>query len=198
MIFHDDFEAADDRGWTHAAFAKGLGDPWVHGASKNPACGQGTRCWATSLDGNYLACQEAALTSPVLDLSACAVGAKVRVSFAQWFQFEGFAENSYFDGGFIQISKDGGLTWAVLPLPGPDPPYLGRSGVSDNACMSVLDPLKGKMIWSDKKTAAWKPASFAVPADFMTKSFRVRLVFGADNHDFARGWLIDDFAVEVL
>jgi hypothetical protein len=194
-ILQDGFEGADDRGWTHAALEAKLGDPWLRGAARNPACHGGTACWASGLDGTYPNCQEAALVSPVVDLSACDAAATVRVSWWQWMSFEPFAEGTYFDSGLVQISRDGGATWSYLPAPGPEPPYVGTCGTHDDGCGSPLPFVRGQRVWSDQKLASWREAHVDVPAAYRTKQFRVRFVFASDFKMASRGWLIDDLAI---
>lgn len=197
-VFHDAFEDGDNHGWTHKALVAKLADPWVRGASQAPTCHEGGKCWTTGLSGPYAACVEGELASPVIDLGACASSAKLRVSFWQWQEIEGFAENRYFDGGFVQISKDAGVTWASLPTAAQlQPPYIGTSGVYDQ-CPAFLAPLSGQKIWADKINNTWKQAHFDLPADYITKQFRLRFVFGADIHDGGRGWIIDDFSIAVM
>ena len=105
---------------------------------------------------------------------------KLRVSFWQWQEIEGFAENRHFDGVFVQISKDAGATWASLPTAAQlQPPYIGTSGVYDQ-CPAFLAPLSGQKIWADKINNTWKQAHFHLPADYITKQFRLRFVFRAD------------------
>jgi len=197
-LFIDSFEAGDDHGWTHKLLVPKLADPWVRGTSVAPSCHDGTKCWTTGLVGPYAPCIEGELASPVIDLSACASTAKIRVSFWQWQEIEGFAENRYFDGGFLQISKDSGATWASLSAAAMlQPPYIGTSGVYDQ-CPAFLAPLSGQKIWADKVNNSWKQAHFDLPAEYLTKGFRLRFVFGADIHDGGRGWMIDEFSVNAM
>ncbi len=195
LLFHDDFEQTDERDWTHAAVEAGLADPWVRGVAAGPACHAGSSCWSTGLSGDYQNCTEAGLISPTIDLAACTSTSSIEVSWWQWVSLETFDEGTYFDSALVQLSRDGGATWAYLPSPGPEPAYLGTCGIHDDGCGSDLPLLRGQSVWSDHALASWQLAHFAVPADYLTSAFRVRFVFGSDFKEGSRGWLIDDFAV---
>jgi hypothetical protein len=199
-FLRDDFESGDDGGWSHAKLEPQMGDPWVRGSAVAPGCHGGERCWTVSLMGDYANCQEAALTSPPVDLSACAAGGPVQVAWWQWIQTDPFAEGKYWDSGLVQISRDDGATWDYLAAtPGPQPPYTGVSMTHDDGCKTSLPYISGKRVWTERAPAlaTWHQASFVVPDTHRTARFRVRFVFGSDFRVTGRGWLIDDLTVGV-
>lgn len=114
-----DFEAGP-QGFTHDVMdgvrADWPLDGWEHGRATwgPPSCAGGAGCWGTHLDDNYVQCQRAGLTSPAIDLAACA-DAEVVVVFDTWYAFwsgriEGF---DYADGGTVEASAAGG-GWRVV------------------------------------------------------------------------------------
>lgn len=112
VIFYDDFETADDHGWTHS----GANDTWQHGA---PTSGPGSafggaKVWATNLAGNYNASANASLVSPPISLAGVSNAA---LQFAQWYDFE-----TGWDFGYVEVSSNGGSTWAQVA-----PPVSGKN-----------------------------------------------------------------------
>ena len=115
IILEEDFET-DDGGFVVSIFDDTVTEgpaSWAWGTpSATPGPGaahSGTNVWATNLTGNYNNYERSRLTSPVIDLSDY-VGSSIIVSFWQWMDTE---SNSY-DWGAVEVSKDGGTTWATV------------------------------------------------------------------------------------
>ncbi len=197
-VYENGFESQDDAGWTHLALEPGLGDPWAHGVALTaPVCHGGQSCWMTGTEAVHATCQEGALVSPALDLSRCAASGTLLVSYWQYLHTEPFAEDTYFDSGRLEISRDDGATWQALPDDSElEPPYVGTCGIHDDGCHSTLPFLSGQSVWADKMDS-WRQVSFRLPLDYRTAAFRLRFLFGSDFKEVRRGWLVDDLSIAV-
>lgn len=184
-------------------------DPWAHGTPSNAlGCASG-QCWATELSQNYAQCQRAALVSPVIDLSACAAQ-DVSVTFQHAYSFWSGAISSvsYYDGGVVEISKDGGSTWSVAgPYTYPGTVKINPQWTSSYACVAAsgfhVDQKPGFV----QAGTTWHKETIPIVAAYRTASFKVRFAFGSGvssqttNANTSRsatapGWHIDDVAIE--
>jgi len=146
------------------------GGNWEWGVpyeDKGPAR-SGRRVWATNLDGRYSDLTTSYLTLPDLDL-----GSWDRGTLEFWHVIR--AENS-FDGGQVQISRNGGLTYrAVEP----------RKGYSH----THLDVFNGPAF--SAANGGWE--NVEVPLDgFLGSVVSVRFAFASDENVNAEGWMLDD------
>jgi hypothetical protein len=187
-------------GWTHAAIdppASGSFDPWVVGI---PTAGPGScrgggatnQCWTTGLAGSYPTCQIAALTSPTLALAPCATSSfHVDIVFWQWHEFAQAAGSN--DGGFVEVSADGGATWTQIA---PVPAWDGSIDMSLTGCEGT-NYANGKQgfLGTDGR---WVQETIRVTPEYLTDLFSFRFVFGSDGATSGAGWFIDDVAVRVL
>jgi hypothetical protein len=209
-----DFEAGP-AGWTHDRMPEiadtGVNwrfDDWEHGTATNvgpAACHSGTGCWATRLDNYYIACQRAFLLSPPLDLSACA-GQDLRVTFQHAYDFwtDDWDEQTWFDGGIVELGTDG-ETWMA-------PPGLDLPGtIAINPDKGIYECIRTDDFYVDGRpgyvgaNAGWEPVEVAIPAALVTDGLLIRFAYSsgvsiesrsqnASNFSNA-GWYIDDLAV---
>ncbi len=211
-----DFESTDGA-FTHAAIDGATGgsfDAWSYGNAANALnCHSGTKCFATSLTGSYAQCQRAELRSPVMDLSSCAGAGSVQVTFWQAYDFLGYTDAAgvtYYDGGIIELSGDGGTTWMTAIL---SPPTVGnvsiaaaRGIVGQYTCPGPssfhVDAKSGFI----NKSAGWEAFEADVPPALRTNQFVFRFAYasGKSTADTATalsvskpGWHVDDVAVVV-
>ena len=93
-----------------------------------------------------------------------------------------------FDGGVIEVSTDGGATWADVSAFGIDPGYTGPLFIGSN------NPLAGRSAFSG--TNASFPVRGSAVLDFGTRlagrSVQLRFRLGTDAAVSATGWDIDD------
>jgi Zn-dependent metalloprotease len=127
------------------------------------------------------------LLSPVLQVGTD----PLTVTFSHAFDLEAFAPDFFFDGGVVEVSTDGGVTFQDVTAFGADPQYNGTiSSDFDN-------PLLGRPAYSS--TNASFPSSENVVLNFGTQfagqSVQLRFRIGTDFCCNAEGWLIDDIAV---
>ncbi len=194
LSFSTDFESGA-AGFTHDPTSGISGDdPWALGNPSGVTCHSGSKCWATNLSsGGYSNCQMAELISPVIDVSACAGSSLTpTLSFWHYYKFEAKSSGTWWDGGTLQISSDGGATWNdVTPTPG----YEGTINGSYGGCTPTPD-IGGHAGWSGTiPGGVWVQVSFDLPSQYRVATFRARWLFGADAGTTARGWFIDDVAV---
>jgi hypothetical protein len=211
-----DFESGP-QGWTHDVMddaesaAPGWPfDSWGQGTATNtPGCKSGA-CFATTPTQNYVQCGRAELRSPAIDLSKCASAASVTVTFQHAWQFwtGSYGGQTWFDGGVIEISGDGGQTWSAAP------------GVMTSGTIKI-NPERGGGFYAcvlpnnfyvDGKagftgaSSSWQTGTIAVPAALRTSQFMVRFAYASgvssstSNPDASRastgpGWHVDDVVV---
>lgn len=201
-----DFESGAG-GWVHAASDGATGswpfDPWVTGtASVGTACNAG-KCFGTELTRNYAQCQRASLSSPAIDLSACA-GKTVALVFQHAYAFwtGSYGGSTWFDGGVVEVSGDGS-TWQVAQGSYPGVVKINPDRGSSYACVlpsSFGVHNKQGFVGVLGTTAK---AELTLPSTAITATTRIRFSFAsgvssqttdADSSRSATapGWRIDD------
>jgi hypothetical protein len=105
-------------------------------------------------------------------------------------EFDTFGDN--FDGGVIELSTDGGMTWADVTTFGADPGYSGTVSLGGG------NPLEDRNAYTGRSTGF--PARQAVTLDFGTalagQMVQLRFRAGSDSCcSTASGWTIDDVTV---
>lgn len=187
-----DFESGE-QGFTHGTTYDGIEDPWAHGNPPDEECHSADNCFVTVLGANYSNCQSAELTSPLIDLSACA-GAEESVVLSFWhvYWFEPIWNEQWCDGGAVQLSGDDGATWVDVE---PAPAYTGEiEGIYSPNCDAFPDPeLLGHDAWSGSIDGnAWAEVTIGVEDELRTDEFRFRLLISSDRGAEERGWYVDD------
>ena len=130
------------------------------------------------------------LESPVLVVSA---DEALVVAIDHRYSIEGFPdfENALFDGGVIEVSKDGGASWQDVTEFGVDPGYIGPISVDfDN-------PLAGRMAFSGESPGYPDRQSLSLDFgnQFAGQNVMLRFRLGTDFIIGAPGWEIDNIAV---
>jgi len=172
-VYYTSFEDSAADGFTGQGGFE-IGEP-VYAFGPDP--GSGTSCWGTNLIGAYESSAYATLTSPVFDISDMA---SPIMQINHWYQIE-----SYYDGGNVKISTDGGATWVIL-LPEEDYPedivFTGNAGIPGEVAYS------GTTIGN-----FWHTVQFTLNASDSLVQFRFD--FGSDGSVAYAGWYIDDFVL---
>ncbi|HHE47214.1 MAG TPA: T9SS type A sorting domain-containing protein [Bacteroidetes bacterium] len=179
------FETDDDE-WTHYNIGDDWGDNWrlFEGTNCTPG---GTTCiklGANRNDEDYDSNLNCAIEIPEFH---------VEESMLLFFHHKMDAEISIqhegqaYDGGFVEISTDGGDEWDLLQPEeaggNPGYPYEIRHG-----SRNPLD--EGQEVWSGELDE-WTPALFDL-ADYAGQDVIVRFHFGSDAGTEGTGWWIDD------
>ena len=124
------------------------------------------------------------LTSPSLKVSAAG---PLAFTMRHRYQFE-FSGSNHYDGGVIEISSDGGMTWVDVNsvIPG----IYGTSTISNYA--GTLNPLAGRPGFGGSNGEFLVNQSFTFPASFNNKNVLIRFAVGTDDGGSLPGWDIDD------
>ncbi len=123
------------------------------------------------------------LTDRTLELDVPVGGT---LTFSTWFDIE-----EEWDYGFVEVSTDGGTTWA--PLAG----SITRTSTNPNGSTAWANSLVAGQSSTDAaitgSSGGWVDASFALPA---ASGVRVRFNYYTDEAVNGQGWFIDDVAVD--
>jgi len=204
-----DFEGSD-QGWTHRASDNAESqtswpfDPWTRGTATTITCPDG-ECWGSERNQNYAQCGRGELISPKIDLLACK-DATVSLVFTHAYAFWTGNVNGqdWFDGGIVEISKDGGATWEVPQAAYPGTVKILGSRGGYNCVLPNAFHVHGKSGFTEAQPA---PTAFEIeiPAASLTANMRVRFsqasgvstaVNGHAREGTAAGWRIDDLHFE--
>jgi hypothetical protein len=146
----------------------GNGD-WQWGEPQNgPPAWSGTNVWGTGLTGNYSDDTESFLELGPIDLTTWTAGALV---FQHWLDCE-----SFFDGGHVQISTDGGVQWTTIEPSG---------GYPSGFVLSLSDA------GFSGDSQGWQRIEFELSA-FLGQPVLLRWRFASDSGVTGPGWFIDD------
>jgi hypothetical protein len=187
ILYSSDFEDGAE-GWSH----EGLGDTWT--LSSNRANSGSRSFYAT--DPEMVSDQR--LQSPPINLPADASSLTLQFWNYQSMEDNELDENRCFDGGNLEISVDGGLTWQQLGGPPQDSSTLITDPHDGIIAMDHENPLSGRAAWcgdpQDWLNSVVKIDQYAGK----TAQFRFRL--GSDlsiGSEFGHeGWFVDDVVVQ--
>jgi hypothetical protein len=101
------------------------------------------------------------------------------------------APGAFFDGGVIEVSINGGVTWQDVTAFGVNPGY------PTTLVATGSNPIAGRMAFSGVSTGfpALQPLSLNFGTLFAGLSVQLRFRLGADDNTSFSGWIIDDVAV---
>ena len=162
------------------------------GAEGTPQMTMGAPLWSQSStrahtgsksyfgDGNPLsAC--AALTTPLLVPSSTS-----SLTFYSW---RDNLENTY-DGGIVEITTDGGVSWTKLAI---TPTYPGTFASDSYSCTNTPQPPAN--IGFTGSDTAWQGVYTSNLASFAGLSSEIRFNLGTDSGVSSTGWYLDDIQV---
>ena len=185
-LFSDDFEPQPEEGWTvdTAANANPASAPWT--PAPDPFAHSPVSSYVS--DATTLDLKDDRLVSPPLALPGAS-----RLAFWHRFEFEGG-----FDGGVLEVSTDGGATWADIETAGG---VFLAGGYNGAISPSYDNPLAGRPAWTaasgDLETMVRVEVDLGALAG---AEIRLRWRLGADSlvpgSLPGTGWWIDD--VELL
>ena len=173
----DDFESGQGS-WTHSGSTDlwELGQPT--GAVINSAASP-TNAWVTDLNAQYVNSATAYLFSPYFDFGTLI---NTSLKFKHWYS----TENSW-DGGRIDISTDGGVSWQILGV------FQDSTWYNDDIITS-----SGQPGWTGSSNG-WRDAYYPLDQlNGVSGLVQFRFVFTTDGLVVGGdGWGIDDFEIEV-
>lgn len=184
VALNEGFEAGAPN-WTHSA-AAGWTDEW-HLSTEIAHVGTTSyKCGNTGL-GDHANHQDARLTSPVVaSLPADAV-----LEF--WHQIESevssSSPDSAYDGGWVEISVDGGAFTTIFPTEG----YPKTTRYMASATRPYNGPVPGQPCYAGT-VSAWTLEQFDL-SSYAGNSVQLRWRFAADSASVNEGWYVDDVNV---
>ncbi len=179
--FQDNFETTY-YDWEHYTQATGTNDQWHRSTEDNYTVG-GEYSWkcGSSGTGGYNDDLYTALEGPQFSVPEDAW-----LTF--WHRMGAEDSNNYpgyaYDGGFVQISTDGGDSWDQIEPEG-GYPFLSRG---DSSHLPSETPLFSGDI-------TWTQVYFDL-ADFAGDEAIVRFVFASDGNTSGEGWYVDNVRIE--
>ncbi len=173
----EDFEGSGED-WTHSNITSGFSDEWhvetyrYHSSGHSwKFGGSGSATYGTSDDG--------ALYTP----SFC-IGAEGELTFWDWLAAEEESSTSAWDCALVEISTNGGGSWANLA------PVGGYSHAKNDNTSNPLPT--GTPCWSGSH--AWQLETFDLSA-YEGETAIVRFRFVSDGYVSEEGWYVDDVNV---
>lgn len=171
--YTQDFETGTN-GWTTG----GVNSTWEFGDPETAfidTANSGVNAWVTNLDGNYSVSEDSYVESPCLDFSALTADPVLR--FAGIFRTESCCDESWVD-----ISLDGGATWAKL----------GAAGEGTNWYNDAVDNF-----WNGTSGLAneWLTAEHLLDGAAGISDVKIRFMFSSDGSVQDEGFGLDDISI---
>lgn len=172
QLFFDDVESGN-AGWTINEITGAGAGPWI---VDNTASNSPTNSWF--VDNTNGPDKTVALESPVFTL-----GPNPSLRFFHQFDTEGG-----WDGGFVEISTDGGASWTQIA--GSDFVLNGYNSVLGT---NMNTDINGKEAWSGNSGGFIE--TIAHLGAFANSDVNIRFVFGQDDNTNSVGWWVDDIEI---
>jgi hypothetical protein len=139
----------------------------------------GQRVWATNLEGQYADGSNSTLDTDSLSLLNAT---EATLTFWHWYRIE-YSDGTYWDGGNVKISTDGGQTFELLY------PEGGYDGVATNP----VCPVYGEPVFGGPASTGnfWHQETFDLSA-YYNRTVIIRFHFGSDAYVTDVGWYLDD------
>ena len=184
QYWSDDCET--ETGWTHDS-PVGWGDQWHLSSLEFQSPTHAWKCGDSGI-GDYENLLDARLVSPLVELHPWS-----RLSFVHRMSGEvsGSYPDSAYDGGFLEITSDGGENWTqLIPLTGGyNKAFRWEAGSGNPATHPFAG---GTRCWSGDFD--WQTSEVSL-AEYSGADVRFRFRFGSDQGGGAGGWYIDDLAL---
>ncbi len=170
------------QGWTHG-ISDGQTDPtwpfdpWTQGtaAAGTPACPSGS-CFGAELTENYAQCQRGYLQSPAINVNACA-GQSLVLTFQHSYSF--WNDGTYFDGGVILVSADGGVNWNNLADSNTFPGIVSiQTSLDSYSCDPGKFEVDGKHGYAGS-SGGTVSAQLTIPATLVTSQLLIKFSMGS-------------------
>jgi hypothetical protein len=169
VSFGDDIESGAGN-WSHVA--EDGKDNWAITTDQSHSP---THAW-------YVPDAEKITDTRLWNTTPVAIGPGETLSFWHRYQIE---EN--FDGAVLEISTDGGGTWADLG------PYITANGYTGTISTNYQNPLGGQEAWTGDRTE-WTEVTVDL-GSFTGQNINIRWRLGSDRMVGAKGWYIDDVRI---
>ncbi len=169
VVFADDIEGTEPNGWTHNA-ASGT-DDWHYVTDQSHSS---SHAWFASDPSTV---KDDRLMTPPIPLSQAA-----ELSF--WHRYN--LENTY-DGGVLEISTDGGVTFSDLGA------HITLNGYNGTISTGYQNPVGGRPAWTGSMTT-WKEVTVDLSA-YGGQTAVIRFRLGSDTMVAGTGWWVDDVVI---
>lgn len=185
-LFSDDV-AGDAIAWTTENVS---GDAAAHWSKRIPPAGTGlaTRAWYA---GNSATTADQRLISPAIVLPA-GPQTPIVLGFDAHHRYETDGSTDCWDGGFVEISTDGGATYAPLGnLRNLADPYPGT--------LSSGNPAQGELAWCRQPQPGTAIRTWFALDEFAGQSIRLRFRSTADSNTVGptpNGWAVDNVLIQ--
>ncbi len=183
MIYWSDSVEQGEQGWTHASLGESFGDQWHISPELYSSAGNSWKCGDAGIE-NYAMLLDAGLTSVPI-----AITPESKLRFMSWLDCESSPTDgdSAFDGGIIEISRNGGAFEIQVPLNG-----YSRSFHTMRDTIPYTGPLPGVGCLSGATGWVMKEVDLAA---FSEDTIRLRFRFCSDDSVSAEGWYVDDIVI---
>jgi hypothetical protein len=186
-------------------------NPWGYGRAGNGFACRSGNCFGCDISQNYAQCARAALVSPSFDLSACVNEPSLKVTFYHAYEFAEFSysNQTYRDGGVVELSGDAGSSWQLATPAGATNalrinPNQGGSYECNKSTSFYVNNKTGFTGFS----ATYTQVAIEIPKSLRTNNFRIRFAMSSGvsskttNADMSRnntgkGWRIDDLGFQL-
>ena len=165
--------------WEHYPVTPGYNDEW-HISSKRNHTPEGSASWKCGSTGSdeYSDFDDSGLVTPTVFL-----GDGTNLIFWHWMAAELDYGDYAWDGGIVEISQDGGVTWTQIA---PEGGYPYKITENDDSPFEPDTPCYSGYV-------DWEQETFDLSAYSGQARFRFR--FGTDGYVEEEGWYIDDVQV---
>jgi hypothetical protein len=175
--FADAVESGEGE-WTHSNVTGGFADQWHVETYRSHSTthswkfgGEGMGDYADSADGGLV-------------MRPLCLGAGAQLTFWDWLEAEQETSTQGWDGALVEISTDGGTTWAGIAPVG---------GYSHTKFPNPANPLPdGTPFWSGAH--GWRLETFDLSA-YAGETVQIRFRFASDGYVVYEGWYVDDVNV---
>lgn len=180
-IFEDDMEAGPGN-WTHAVVSSGYEDQWHRSDQRNhTSLGAWSWKFGDESSANYVDMADGGLVSEAFAVDE----GGALISFWQWMEAE--ESSSYpgqaYDGGFVELSINGGPFEQVMPIGGYT--HIVREGSGPGPYPAGTPIFSGSYGWTETK----------IELEDAADAVQIRFRFGSDGSINHEGWYIDDLMV---
>lgn len=185
LAFEDDMEiggAASQGQWTPESLGQNAWELGVPALIGPMACHSLTDCWGTNLNSDYKKGADIRLETPSIDLS------KTEDAVLRFWHFYDIFGPDRCDGGFVEVSTDGGLSWTYIE------PYSGYPATVEVTAPTPPGPGAGAYAGY---IFEWEPAEFDL-SSFSGQQIIIGFHLWTDSSDYMpgwAGWYVDDVQV---
>jgi hypothetical protein len=167
----------DLAGWTHLPVAGSVDFVWSTAQSQSA-----THSWFSASQGSI---SDRVLVSPSFLVNGG--GTPTTLSFYHTYKFEG--TSTCFDGGTLEISTDGGSTWAVVP----DAAFTAGL-FTGTVSTSYSNPIGGKRAWCFGTVGAMTQVQVNL-SSYAGLTAKIRWHEGDDSSSVGTGWYVDQVVI---